>query len=75
MGCVLAEPIVNGLETELEGKLLVLKVDIHSEAGQVLADEYDGFATPTFIMLNAEGQELWRQIGTLDDERVRDAVE
>lgn len=75
MGCVLAEPIVNGLETDLAGKLLVLRVDIHSQAGQTLADEYGSFATPTFIFFDAQGEEQWRQLGTLDDERVRAAVE
>lgn len=74
MGCVLAEPIVNGLKTELTGELVVLKVDINSQAGRTLSAEYGGRATPTFIMFDAEGEEMWRQIGSIDAERVRASV-
>ena len=75
MGCVLAEPIVNGLETEMAGELVVLKVDFYSEAGRALSAEYNGYATPTFILFDAEGQELWRQVGTIDGDRVMEMVE
>lgn len=75
MGCTLAEPIVNGLETELEGELVVLKVDFNSEAGRAISAEYGAFGTPTFIFFDAGGEELWRQIGTIDAERVKTAVE
>jgi hypothetical protein len=75
MGCVLAEPIVNGLETELDGKLAVIKVDIYSQAGDTLSGEYGAIGTPTFILFDAEGEELWRQVGTIDAERVRTSVE
>ncbi|HKJ27155.1 MAG TPA: thioredoxin family protein [Anaerolineales bacterium] len=75
MGCVLAEPIVNGLKTELAGKLVVLKVDIQSQAGKSLSARYAVVGTPTFILFDPAGEELWRQIGTIDAERVRAAVE
>lgn len=75
MGCTLAEPIVNGLETELKGELVVLKVDVNSAAGRALSAEYGAFGTPTFIFFDTKGEELWRQIGTIDAERVKATVE
>ena len=67
MGCVLVEPVVNRLENEWAGQLMVLKVDVNSDAGRELGSA----ATPTFIFYDASGVELWRQIGSLDADKVR----
>jgi thioredoxin-related protein len=75
MGCVLAEPIVNGIETELNDQLIVLRVDIQSPAGQELSDQYAARATPTFIFFDPSGVELWRSIGQLDPEQVRASLD
>jgi thioredoxin-related protein len=68
---VAAEPIVNGLETELAGELVVLRVDVNSPTGRELTVEYGSRVTPTFIFFDPDGEEVWRQFGTLDPERVR----
>ena len=74
MGCVAAEPIVHGLETELAGQLVVLRVDVNSPAGRVLTAEYGSRVTPTFIFFTPDGEEAWRQFGSLDADRVREDV-
>ena len=71
MGCVAAEPIVHGLETELAGQLVVLRVDVNSPAGRELTKEYGSRVTPTFIFFTPDGREAWRQLGSLDADRVR----
>jgi len=71
MGCVLVEPVVNRLENEWAGQLMVLKVDVNSDAGRELTAEMGSAATPTFIFYDASGVELWRQIGSLDADKVR----
>ncbi|MEJ2486546.1 MAG: thioredoxin family protein [Anaerolineales bacterium] len=71
---MIAEPVVNGLQAELAGKLTVLRVDINSPAGREMSAQTGSSATPTFIFYDASGNELWRQIGSLDAEKVRVSV-
>jgi thioredoxin-related protein len=61
---------VDGIESEHTGKLLVLRVDVQDTAGKVLAQEYVILATPTFILFDGQGAELWRSFGRIDPEQV-----
>ena len=74
MACVAAKPIVDGIEQEHAGQLVVLRVNVQDPAGKALANEYGFRATPTFIFFDAQGNELWRQVGGLDVGRVRDSL-
>ncbi len=74
MGCVLAEPIVSGLEKDLEGQLTVLRIDIYTPAGRELSGLLSARSTPTFILLDDSGQEIFRSIGTVDGNRIRTLV-
>jgi len=65
---------VNGLQAELGGQLEIIKVDIYTAAGRELTAEYNSIATPTFIFLDAGGNEVWRSIGSLDPGRVRTSL-
>lgn len=65
---------MNGLETELEGELVVLRVDINSPTGRELSADFGSRVTPTFIFFNPAGEEVWRQFGTLDPGRVRSSM-
>lgn len=74
MGCLAAEPVVNGLKTELAGQMIVLQVDVSTPAGKEISTQFNAFGTPTFIFFDAEGNETWRTIGALDPEKVRASV-
>lgn len=65
---------MNGLQAELGGQLEIIKVDIYTAAGRELTAEYNSIATPTFIFFDAEGNEVWRSIGSLDPDRVRTSL-
>jgi hypothetical protein len=65
---------VDGIEKEYAGKLEVIRLDVQSQAGQALGAELDFRFTPTFIFLDGLGQELWRGVGALDPQRVRDSL-
>lgn len=65
------KPVVDGLEAELQGKLIVIRLDIQSQVGRALAPEFGFEYTPTFIFFDAQGVELWREVGSLDTARVR----
>lgn len=73
MGCAAAKPIVNGLKEEYPETLQVVSVDVQSDLGHELVREYGNF-TPTFIFYDAEGTELWRSVGTLDADKVRQSL-
>jgi thioredoxin-related protein len=66
---------VDGLEQEYGSRLLVIRVDVQETAGRKLAAAYGFQFTPTFIFFDAEGRELWRQVGGLDLVRLRSALE
>jgi thiol-disulfide isomerase/thioredoxin len=74
LGCVAMKPAVDRLEKELGDKLVVRRVDIQSDGGRQLMERYRVEFTPTFILFDAAGQELWRGTGKLDENAVREAI-
>ncbi len=75
VGCMAIKPTVDALEQELDGRLHIIRLDVQSPVGRELAPVYGFQFTPTFIFFDAQGREAWRQIGGLDADRVRRAVE
>ena len=70
MACTVAKPIVDGIEAQYAGRLLVLRVDMQDAAGKELASEYNARVTPTFIFFDGTGSEVWRSMGTIDPQQV-----
>ena len=65
---------MDGLESELGARLHILRVNIQDQVGRELAPVYDFEYTPTYIFFDAQGNEVWRTIGEIDPQRVRDSV-
>ena len=63
------------LENELGNEILFIRLNIQDEVGRELAPVYDFEFTPTFIYFDSDGEELWREVGGLDTQRVRESVE
>jgi len=74
MGCTLAKPIVDGIEKDLQGKLQVMRVNIQTADGKEAASRYNSLVTPTFILFDKQGQEIYRSIGQIDPQAVRELV-
>ncbi len=74
LGCLAVKPSVDRLETELGERLVVQRVNIQGAAGRQLAGQYAVERTPTFILFDARGEELWRGSGRLDARAVRSRV-
>lgn len=74
ISCTMAKPVVDGLETELGDKIHIIRLNVQEPVGRELTRVYAFQYTPTFIFFNAQGAEEWREIGTLDPQRVRDSV-
>ena len=69
------KPVVDELENELGDEILFIRLNIQDEVGRELAPVYDFEFTPTFIYFDSDGDELWREVGGLDTQRVRESVE
>ncbi|MBV6397351.1 MAG: hypothetical protein HFACDABA_02965 [Anaerolineales bacterium] len=69
------KPIVDGIEQEYEGRLMVIRLNIQEQVGRELAPFYGFELTPTFIFFDAQGSEIWRSVGNLDLARLRHSLE
>ena len=65
---------MDGLENELGDKLHIIRIDIQQQVGRELASVYDFEYTPTYIFFDAKGNEVWRSIGEINSQKVRDSV-
>jgi thioredoxin-related protein len=68
------KPVVDKLEKELGNEIDIVRVNIQESAGRELARTYAFQYTPTFIFFDRGGNELWREVGSLDVQRVRDSL-
>lgn len=74
ISCTAIRPTVDELEEELGDRIHIIRLNIQDPVGRELTGYYGFDFTPTFIFFDGQGTELWRQIGDLDPQRVRDAV-
>ena len=74
-GCLAARPAVDSLEREMGDRLRVVRLNVASAAGQELALQLQvDNRTPSFVLLDPDGNELWRGFGIFDDVAVRAAL-
>jgi len=62
---------VDGIEEEFKDKLIVERVNVQDPVGKSLAQKYGFLATPTFILFNSQGVEVWRSIGMIEKDKVK----
>jgi thioredoxin-related protein len=58
----------------MRSELKVIRLDVNSEAGRELGARWDATFTPTFILFDGAGREIWRGMGALDPAAVRAAL-
>jgi thioredoxin-related protein len=66
---------VDGIERAQNEKLLVIRLNMQDQAGRELAQRYGALVTPTFIYFDGQGIEQWRQVGSIDAERVQESLD
>jgi thiol-disulfide isomerase/thioredoxin len=69
-----AEPIVNGLEEEWGDSVQVVQLKMQEKENQALIERLDAIYTPTFVLFDASGKEVWRSVGQIDAYEVKDRV-
>lgn len=52
----------------------IIRLNIQQTVGRELAPVYGFEFTPTFIFFDAQGNEVWRQVGEFDPQKVRDSL-
>lgn len=63
----MARPSVDGLERDTRGRMNVVRVDIQSQSADLVMARYGVRGTPTYILVDGEGREVWRQVGGSPD--------
>ncbi|NIM95271.1 MAG: hypothetical protein GTO18_16355 [Anaerolineales bacterium] len=66
-----AKPVVDALEKEYAEDVAVIHINIQEPAGQRLGPRFRFEYTPTFIILDGEGNEVWRMVGIIDPNEAR----
>lgn len=70
MKCLLARPIVNGLERDLEGRADVVRLNMLSKEGREVASRYEVRGLPHLLVLDGAGKVIYRKNGLLDRKAV-----
>lgn len=74
--CQAMEPTVEKLRTKYEPRIDTFEIiDVSTSAGLQQADEFGVFITPTFVLLDAEGNELDRVQGAATEENMQKFIE
>jgi thiol-disulfide isomerase/thioredoxin len=74
IACMAAKPLVDQIEKDHAGRLVVLRLNAQDASRRTLAARF-GFAyTPTFVLLDADGQMLMRRVGAIDPAEVAAAL-
>ena len=74
MACLQAKPIVDGLTSNWGDTVAVLRLEAQTEVGQTLGARWQFRSTPTFILFDSDGRELWRAVGVLDPQAAQAAL-
>ncbi|GAB4276894.1 MAG: hypothetical protein Kow0056_07800 [Coriobacteriia bacterium] len=74
--CAEMEPIVEDLEAEYADRLAGWEIiDITTDEGRQKVEDYGVFLTPTFVILDADGEEMDRVTGATTKENMVDFIE
>ncbi|RLC71725.1 MAG: hypothetical protein DRJ03_06170 [Chloroflexi bacterium] len=71
---MLAKPVVDGLERELENQAQVLRLNVMNSVGGELAMRYGVRGVPTFVLLDGVGKVMLTQVGMPDRAEIMAAV-
>jgi thioredoxin 1 len=68
--CKKMAPILDGLEKEYKGILIVKFIDVWVKENAAEAKKYEISSIPTQIFFDKEGKELWRHVGFISKEDI-----
>ncbi|HUS83836.1 MAG TPA: thioredoxin family protein [Anaerolineales bacterium] len=65
-----AKPIVDGIEKQHADNLVVIRVNVQDDAMRPLMKTYAFQFTPTFILFDPAGGEIYRTVGAIDPKAI-----
>ena len=65
---------MDGLEQEWNGEVEIMRLNVQSAEIRPLLQELNFRYTPTFILFDGTGQEIWRTSGSLDPEVINEQL-
>ena len=71
--CKLMAPILAELEKEYQGRAAIIFIDVREHKG--IAKEFNVSTIPTQIFYDKSGQEVWRHVGFLDKETIKEKLD
>jgi len=71
--CKLMAPILAELEKEYQGRAAVIFIDVREQKGKT--KEFNVSTIPTQIFYDKSGQEVWRHVGFLDKESIKEKLD
>jgi len=72
--CKKTRAILARLQPEFAGKLQIRYLDVRDDANEALAERYRMRVIPLLVLLNAQGEEVWRHEGAPDEAQLRARV-
>ena len=60
------EPIVHGLQKQFKGQVKVVQINREDPENADIVAQYDVRSQPTFFMVNADGDILWKWQGYME---------
>ena len=66
---------MDGIENKHADELIVIRLNIQETVGRSVAERFGFRFTPTFVFIDAAGNELWRQVGAIDPQAVQRSLE
>lgn len=58
----------------MQGKADVVRLNVHEPVAEPFMQRYDFQFTPTFVLLDSEGNEVWRMMGILNREAALEQI-
>ena len=66
---------MDGLEAEWDGRVQVVRLNVHDLAARPLITRLGYRFTPTYILFDGDGREVWRTYGVINAAEARRRVE
>lgn len=61
---------MDGIERQYAGELNVVRVNVQNPAARPWLERFAFRVTPAFVLLDGQGQEVWRSVGSIDAAQV-----
>ncbi len=62
-GCLAMNPAIIALADDIRADYNIVRVDIHTQTGQILTQELGFDVSPEFVLYSPTGEEIWRSNG------------